>query len=511
MDDSGQTIEACFSNARDFLRAAIRVLNDERLPNIAFHLALLALEEVGKAVLVGTRGIARTVDNETGFIDSRLDDHVFKLFWALWTPSFARGNISREEFENLRGLARGMHDERLAALYVAPDRQEGAAAIGSVSEDRARLIIELAEARLGMETSRDWQSLDLGAGSILRWFLDATGTPEKRDLIFGQKSFDKLAELGQVREWMTWLKEQFDQAESEARNYMQREVVHATTDPAERGEDRWKVAVRLYSTAQSIRNSAIGSWNGRPTWIRLSTVQNDKQAIEVEFTLGTVVGREQLALAGFSAARLFLVAMNIGSTGFWWWSRPDHAGRYYQRLTDLDAPSGMKLDVNTYSGPKIEWSREALKEPQLTRIGICFGMAGRLDRPVYGAIIDSYFAALALVAKSDLSLDFAPQASERFALCLFEAMRHFGDWDGTNENLETAIAKGFPPMQEETRQHLIALLRQLRRQPLDPAGLTLERAAILKHLCDVYLIQRFEQMAQGVASTSPAEPSQPSP
>ena len=48
-------------------------------------------------------------------IDNRLDDHVFKLFWALWTPNFARGKVSKDDIESLRGMARSMHDDRLAA------------------------------------------------------------------------------------------------------------------------------------------------------------------------------------------------------------------------------------------------------------------------------------------------------------------------------------------------------------------------------------------------------------
>jgi AbiV family abortive infection protein len=112
-DQTRQDVEACFGNARDLLRAAKRLLEDERLPNISFHLAVLALEEIGKAVMIGARDITRAVDGETIFIDKRLDDHVFKLFWALWTPSIARGNISREEFESVRGLAKTMHEDRL--------------------------------------------------------------------------------------------------------------------------------------------------------------------------------------------------------------------------------------------------------------------------------------------------------------------------------------------------------------------------------------------------------------
>src|ERR1700722_8035206 len=124
MDQIVQPVQACFVNARDLLRAAKRVLDDEKLPSVAFHLTILALEEVGKAALLGARGVAHSAEDETVFIDNRLDDHVFKLFWALWTPSFARGKVSKDEIESLRGMVRTMHDDRLAALYVSSDHTE---------------------------------------------------------------------------------------------------------------------------------------------------------------------------------------------------------------------------------------------------------------------------------------------------------------------------------------------------------------------------------------------------
>jgi hypothetical protein len=130
------------------------------------------------------------------------------------------------------------------------------------------------------------------------------------------------AELGQMRDWMTWLKEQFDRAETEGREHLQRELARIAPDRSERGDDKWQIAICLYSPAQSIRNSAIKLWNERPTWIKLSAVHNDKQAVEVEFTLGDIVHMQQVGIAGYRAARLFVAAMNIGSTGFWWWTAP---------------------------------------------------------------------------------------------------------------------------------------------------------------------------------------------
>ena len=340
----------------------------------------------------------------------------------------------------------------------------------------------------------------------MRWFLDATNDPEKRNLIFGQKAFDKLAELGQMRDWMSWLKEQFDLAEAEGRAHLESELARAVPARGDRGEDRWQITIRLYSPAQSIRNSAIKSWNERPTWIKLVAVHNDKQAVEVEFTLGEIVTMEQVGVASYRASRLFVAAMNIGSTGLWWWERHDQTEEFYERITDLKAPSGMKVDLKMHVGPPFEWKREALKENHLARIGICFGMASRLDIPVYNEVIESYFTGLALIAKSDVHLSFAPQACERFAACLLAAMRHFNHWDGTDEGLSCAIPGIFPFKQPEDAQELLGLIQQLRRRPLDPTGLTLERAAILKLFCDAFLIQSFEAMARARAPASPDQP-----
>jgi len=503
IDQTKQDIEACFRNARDLLRAAKRLLEDERLPNISFHLAVLALEEVGKAVMLGTRDVMRAVDGETIFVDKRLDDHVFKLFWALWTPSFARGNVSREEFESLRGLAKTMHEDRLGAMYVAPDREAGRASLQEMDEQRVRQVVELTEARLGMEASRDWQAIDLGAGSIMRWFLDATNDPEKRNLIFGQKAFDKLAELGQMREWMAWLKEQFDQAEVMGRDSLQRELARVVPDWSERGEPKWQIVIRLFSCGQSIRNRAIRSWNDRPTWIRMSAVHNDSQAVDVEFTYHEAVSAQALAPMSYRAARMFVAAMNIGSLGgFWWWHPAEQTEKFYQRLTDLKAEPGVKIGLNMHAWPKFEWKREALDDSALQRIGLCFGMVARLEPPVYQGVIDAYLTGLALIGKSDLHLNFALQAAERFTTCLLEAMRHFGNWDGTDEHLPTAVSGFFRPLfkQPEDEHELIGLLRRLRQQPLNITDITLEKAAILKFFCDVYLVRRFEMMTGDLAA-----------
>jgi len=53
-------IDTCQSHASDLLNAARRILEDENLPNIAYHLAALALEEIGKCALIGMSHTSKT-------------------------------------------------------------------------------------------------------------------------------------------------------------------------------------------------------------------------------------------------------------------------------------------------------------------------------------------------------------------------------------------------------------------------------------------------------------------
>src|SRR4051812_17141231 len=49
----------CFQHAGDLIKAAERSLSEApSLPNIAFHLTLLAIEEMGKAGLISSREVA---------------------------------------------------------------------------------------------------------------------------------------------------------------------------------------------------------------------------------------------------------------------------------------------------------------------------------------------------------------------------------------------------------------------------------------------------------------------
>ncbi len=112
--------EACHANARDLHRAASN-LRAEGLPNIAYHLAVLALEELGKAQLIGIGWIAEARGEDSSWHQKQIDDHVKKLFWALWGPTLTRRRPDNKEINALRDLATTIHSNRLRGLYVSSD------------------------------------------------------------------------------------------------------------------------------------------------------------------------------------------------------------------------------------------------------------------------------------------------------------------------------------------------------------------------------------------------------
>src|SRR5687767_8437716 len=90
-----EAIEACIANADELMIGAKKLFAD-RLYRLAYHLGVLALEEVGKSSILAMRYVARQGGRELpGSIGKALDDHVRKLFWAIWGPSMGLELITK--------------------------------------------------------------------------------------------------------------------------------------------------------------------------------------------------------------------------------------------------------------------------------------------------------------------------------------------------------------------------------------------------------------------------------
>jgi AbiV family abortive infection protein len=120
MDDKLQRARGlCLDQAVSFIAAADRLGGGADRPHIVCHLSLLALEEVGKASMLGARTIGHNSLNGT-WVERSLDNHKRKLQWAVWSPLV---RIDPADFEAARQFAERAHAMRLASLYVDPNAE----------------------------------------------------------------------------------------------------------------------------------------------------------------------------------------------------------------------------------------------------------------------------------------------------------------------------------------------------------------------------------------------------
>jgi AbiV family abortive infection protein len=102
MDEKLQRARAlCLEQAESFITAANHLGGGTEWPHIVYHLSLLALEEVGKASMLGARTIGHTSLDGT-WIERSLDNHKRKLQWAVWSPMV---RINPADFEAARQFA----------------------------------------------------------------------------------------------------------------------------------------------------------------------------------------------------------------------------------------------------------------------------------------------------------------------------------------------------------------------------------------------------------------------
>jgi len=158
--DARSAVGGALGNARELLTAARALLDAGQPARLVYHFAALAREEVGKASMLGMRVVraARDRDLPSLLSDETLQDHVRKLFWAIWGPTIGRDVITGKQIEEIRGLPQQLHIRRMQGLYVDSSKDGMSLPVGAISADKALTLIGMAEARFEMERSFDFDA-----------------------------------------------------------------------------------------------------------------------------------------------------------------------------------------------------------------------------------------------------------------------------------------------------------------------------------------------------------------
>jgi len=489
-------MQACVEHARALLESA-RAVQATGHPNIAYHLAVLALEELGRRELIAVQRISETRPAPPEWIHKHIGNHVQKLFWCVFGVAFSMGALNKETIESMQTFAQQTHAKRLAGLYVDHAEDKLAIPAEAISLDEAESLISLAMTRLDVATSERFRGpLSQDELDLQAWFLTATEDIEKRRMILGKVSMTKLAELKDAQAWVRWLKELFDKAEAEGRAAAEEELKRSREGlPRQGTKNKWKLRIRLFSQSHSIRPKAFSQWNKTSEWIRLSAVSGKKDQLLVDFILRDNVPVEGLWWFGWGLARLFVTALNIGTMGFWWWHMPRQISKFYESIDDMEKK--MRVGVERSPSLKIDWgTNRVLTEGDLHLVAQCLTAMPGPGNTERHKPYDYYICGLTFLSLNDIHWQCESTVFGNFFESARAMMTQSGDWE-PDTPFVPALMQFFdslwPDMDE--RRRYIEIFEAFERKSVDTLTINLSEASFMKLFCDAYFLHKIRPAA----------------
>ena len=484
--------ETCLANAEALVNSA-KTLEGEITAHIRYNLAVLALEEVGKAEIFLMNALGATSDEDNDQQSIAIDDHRKKLFWAFFGPFVEHGRIAPEYFESDRELARRMHERRLETLYT--DSQNPLPPQDRMVEEEADSLVRLCEIRIEMERGVELSDVpDESKLEDLQWFRTASDDPEIRRYFYSEDSLDKLAELGDLFAWMKWHRQEFTKVEEESRELFQQELQKEPIGGIEGDAPKWKFKFRIYSESHSIRQKALNAWNRHYEFIMKLHSTNKSNELICELTLPKSVPLRALWDVALGRCRDFVAALNIATSGLFWWHVDKDIARFYEKAWDLENDNTeFKLDVSPQLS--IDWGCRALKEENLnmTQLVLDYLLKDIRSNHQKRAAIENYLTGVVLLSKNDIHLRLEPNAFAYFFTAFKTLFLANGDWDGIAD-LESAAAEQlsefFPP---QNLNDCIEWGMQLENRNNPSKRITLTEVIQMKNYCDVYFYLSAER------------------
>ena len=507
----------CLDSSEELLDSA-KDAQVKKRNRIAFHLAVLALEEIGKAAMLLAHKVYPHVaegedledPSEGAKLSADAEDHRKKLLWAMLTPNFGGGVFSPQEFIQLREIANSIHIRRVTSLYANVDENLPET---EISDDDVTRLIGLAESRLNLEKLIEIRELDSDAQQLLDWLMKTLADPLLQAFVLSEQSKHRLSELGgDSRKWVNWLRGEVVLGETAAKQMMEKEINRAAPTGVLANKPKWRLKVRLHTLSHSIRRKELREWNDQVVWVKLYPTTK-KTELLVEFLLPAKIPVEQVWPTGIQMCSILVVALNIATVGYFWWYLPEFVSTFYEEMVDLDTKAKLGVD---YKSPVMGgWKRTALKAQHLQTAGMILvylmGWATKEQSLAYSR----YMQGIALLSKNDVFGDFSGQALVHFAHALRMGLASFGEWDGVSANFEQAAVAAIgnlsdnDPMATELKS-LIEAADTLEKQLHPSRPIALDDALKLKVFCDAYLgsrarreVQRAHQRQEASAESAP--------
>lgn len=417
----------CLKNAEDAISSA-ELLADKEVNHIAFQLLVLGLEEIGK-IFVGWYNLNNDAEEGKEPVKIPIDDHVKKLFWAIWGPSFGNEKFTTEQMAEIKSMASNLHDKRLSVMYT--DLNDTVPSSEKISNEELQIYLKMIRARLEMaksegeaETEMEWSK-----GEDIKWFMEATDKPDRRNFIFNHQSQEKLIEYGNVKEWIGWLREYYRKEEAELNEILQNELKNGGQKATAGFEPKWKLRIKLISQSHSIRATVLDKFNKSNPYLKFSK-GGGSHTLYIDLILDKSVPIQGIWNQGWIYSKILTAALNVGTNGLFYWNIATDIDKFYEKIWDLETNRQLSAKLNT--SLQLDWSsrKMVLAEEELVVTFMTFRYFSLMLTSEKFDAINDYMTALGMLAKNDMHL----RLEKECFLLFFSAFEKALKQNETNES-----------------------------------------------------------------------------
>ena len=477
-----EALGACVAHARDLVDAAKTVQNIGR-SNIAYHLATLALEEMGKRELYGIQAAATAVGEPPKWQIRATDDHKTKLFWCFYAFGQIPDIVDQQQFFEMRATAADIHANRIAGLYVENSDQGLSVPSQAISPQQTQALIGYAELVISYAESQEpredipQEDIDLQI-----WFLNAFDDPEKRNRILTVGSVEKLKQLNDVREWTRSIKAEIEAQDQQMTMFAERELARGPKPEGQDTKDKWKITLKIETSSLSIRSAPLKEWNKGAHWIKLSQQQGarKKDQLLIEMTLGDDVPVAGLWGLGFSLSLQFLIAINMATSGFWWWPLAPNQKRFAESIRDLEHGVGVELEASGFQ--VFQPPRPALTDVHIRSLLLCFTSLPHPSEPRAQPYI-FYLGGLTFISLNCIQWRCEAQAFGNF-LASFKLLLAEASYILPSEPVETAIQRFINEKYPDLDPAFMELVKKFEQGGSSPPIVKIADVYLMKLLCE---------------------------
>ena len=235
----------------------------------------------------------------------------------------------------------------LTGLYVESDDRGLHIPDRAISPRQSQALIQCAEAFIKYaESEKPRDDIPQEEFDLQIWFLNAFDDPEMRKRVLTVSSLATLKELNDVHEWTRVIKAGLEAEDQRLMVLAQEELSRGPKSSEQMTKEKWRLVLKLETASHSIRATSFKKSNEGVKWLKLRPQQGAKrkEQLLIEMTLGDDIPLSALWGVGFSLSLQFIIAINMATSGYWWWPLAPNQRRFYESIRNLENGLGVEIE-----------------------------------------------------------------------------------------------------------------------------------------------------------------------